>query len=379
MTVTDDRRARARTRPAPHPDTRGRVACRRGPAGPVGTVAAARARARAPSPCSRACPSCTPTPAVTCRPGRSAGSCTPTPGCSRPGCSRINGARLLSLRSGSVEHYSAAFFLTNPELPGLPANEFGIRRLRSVGSQLRERIEVWCFAREPERLEIRLLGRQRLRRPVRDQGRRPRPVGRRSCAPTSRRVGADVHLPNGDFAAQTRVEVSPPGDPGRGRRPGVGAGAGRRRDLVGGHHRAVRRSARDWVVPAHTGFGETGGEEPRQDDATARWYRRGARRCRPTRDLLRQHRRADRARPAGPAGGDAPGRARRGPARGRPAVVPDRLRPGHADHRVPVRLLRTAAGPRGAAASSPRCRARSATTSRTRSRARSCTRSGRAS
>src|SRR5512145_2292733 len=68
----------------------------------------------------------------------------------------INGAKLLSLRSGSVEHYSAAFFLTNPELPGLPANEFGIRRLRSVGNQLRERIEVWCFAREPEHLEIRL-------------------------------------------------------------------------------------------------------------------------------------------------------------------------------------------------------------------------------
>jgi glycogen debranching enzyme len=68
----------------------------------------------------------------------------------------VNGARLLPLRSGNTDHYSAVFFLTNPELEGLRPNEFGVRRRRSLDSQLHERIEVWCFARTPRRIEVRL-------------------------------------------------------------------------------------------------------------------------------------------------------------------------------------------------------------------------------
>src|SRR5690606_31424038 len=47
-------------------------------------------------------------------------------------------------------------FLTNPELEGLRANEFGVRRRRSLDSQMHERIEVWCFARTPRQIEVRL-------------------------------------------------------------------------------------------------------------------------------------------------------------------------------------------------------------------------------
>jgi glycogen debranching enzyme len=68
----------------------------------------------------------------------------------------LNGARLLVLRSGTVDHYSAAFFLTNPELPGLPANTVGVCRLRFVGGGLHERIELQSFAEEPLTLELRL-------------------------------------------------------------------------------------------------------------------------------------------------------------------------------------------------------------------------------
>ena len=68
----------------------------------------------------------------------------------------VNGARLLSLRSGTVDHYSAAFFLTNPELAGLPANTVGVRRLRFVGDGLHERIELQSFADETIGLEVRL-------------------------------------------------------------------------------------------------------------------------------------------------------------------------------------------------------------------------------
>ena len=40
----------------------------------------------------------------------------------------LNGASLLVLDSGTVDHYSAAFFLTNGNLPGLSANKVGVRR-----------------------------------------------------------------------------------------------------------------------------------------------------------------------------------------------------------------------------------------------------------
>jgi glycogen debranching enzyme len=68
----------------------------------------------------------------------------------------VNGARLLALRSRVVDHYSAAFFLTNPELPGLPANSLALRRLRFVGNGLHESIRLQSFLNTPVRLEVRL-------------------------------------------------------------------------------------------------------------------------------------------------------------------------------------------------------------------------------
>jgi glycogen debranching enzyme len=68
----------------------------------------------------------------------------------------LNGAPFLSLRAGVVDHYSAAFFLTNPRLPGMDANAVGVRRLRLVGRGLRERIELSNYASETLRLELRL-------------------------------------------------------------------------------------------------------------------------------------------------------------------------------------------------------------------------------
>jgi glycogen debranching enzyme len=183
----------------------------------------------------------------------------------------INGAKLLSLGSGSVEHYSAAFFLTNPELPGLPANEFGIRRLRSVGNQFRERIEVWCFAREPEHLEIRLSAYSdfadlfEIKDIVRDRSdqivRAHEPDG----------SALQFSYANEGFSVQTRVEVSRPATRVEGD------------DLVWELELAddatwsvdvtVPFTSRPrWVMPAHQGFGESGGEEPYEDDATAQWY-----------------------------------------------------------------------------------------------------------
>jgi N-terminal domain of (some) glycogen debranching enzymes len=68
----------------------------------------------------------------------------------------INGEHLLVLCSEMVDPYSAAFFLTNPELPGLEANTIGVRRQRFVGDGLHERIELESFAEEPVSIELRL-------------------------------------------------------------------------------------------------------------------------------------------------------------------------------------------------------------------------------
>jgi glycogen debranching enzyme len=69
---------------------------------------------------------------------------------------RLNGAPLSVLKSQVVDYYSAAFFLTNPDLPGLRANTLAVRRLRFVGGGLHEQIGIRNSATEPVRFEIRL-------------------------------------------------------------------------------------------------------------------------------------------------------------------------------------------------------------------------------
>ncbi|MEV0430659.1 glycogen debranching N-terminal domain-containing protein [Micromonospora sp. NPDC050495] len=68
----------------------------------------------------------------------------------------VNGSRFLVLRSETIDHYSAQFVLTNPELPGLPPDSLGARRLRYVGEGFHERIEMLSYRAEPVRVELRL-------------------------------------------------------------------------------------------------------------------------------------------------------------------------------------------------------------------------------
>ncbi|MGC4815866.1 glycogen debranching N-terminal domain-containing protein [Micromonospora sp. DT63] len=68
----------------------------------------------------------------------------------------VNGSELLLLRAETLEHYSAQYVLTNPELPGLPPNSLAMRRLRYVGDGFHERLELLSFQTEPVRVEVRL-------------------------------------------------------------------------------------------------------------------------------------------------------------------------------------------------------------------------------
>jgi glycogen debranching enzyme len=179
----------------------------------------------------------------------------------------LNGARLLPLRSGNLEHYSAAFFGTNAELPGLSANAFGVRRLRSVGTTLHERIELWCFAQRTEHVVLRLaVGNDfadlfEIKDVVRD---------RSSDIVRAHNTSAlAFRYRNGEFSAQTRVEVSPPATRVEGD------------DLVWEMDLADDATwtveitvpfdiGPNEVVPVRAGFGEVSGDQP--DDATARWF-----------------------------------------------------------------------------------------------------------
>jgi glycogen debranching enzyme len=68
----------------------------------------------------------------------------------------VNGAPLSLLKSRTVDYYSAAFFLTNKDLPGIRANSLSIRRFRFVGGGVHEQIGVYNSTTEPLRLEVRL-------------------------------------------------------------------------------------------------------------------------------------------------------------------------------------------------------------------------------
>jgi glycogen debranching enzyme len=68
----------------------------------------------------------------------------------------LNGRPLTLLKSGTVDYYSAAFFVSNPDLPGLRANCVAGRRLRFVGSGVLEQIGLANSTAEPVRFELRL-------------------------------------------------------------------------------------------------------------------------------------------------------------------------------------------------------------------------------
>src|SRR5262245_52635911 len=124
----------------------------------------------------------------------------------------INGAPLLVLGSDMVDPFSAAFFLTNPDLPGLGANSVGVRRQRFVGDGLHERIELESFAEEPVSIEVRLaVGTDfadlfEIKEVVRDRSAQIT----RSHAPDGSRLGFSYR--NESFEASAEVEIDPRAD-----------------------------------------------------------------------------------------------------------------------------------------------------------------------
>ncbi|WP_446214106.1 amylo-alpha-1,6-glucosidase [Micromonospora sp. IBSANI012] len=122
----------------------------------------------------------------------------------------VNGGRMLVLRAQTMQHYSAQFVLTNPDLPGLPPDSLGVRRMRYIGDGFRERVELLSFRTEPVRLEIRLAVAAdfadlfEVKSGVRDRS------GQISRTHNTGGTALTFSYANGDFTAQTPVRTSPP-------------------------------------------------------------------------------------------------------------------------------------------------------------------------
>jgi len=70
---------------------------------------------------------------------------------------KLNGRRFSLLKSGTVDYYSAAFFIANQDQPGLRAHCLAGRRLRFVGSGVLEQIELTNSTPGPIHFELRLV------------------------------------------------------------------------------------------------------------------------------------------------------------------------------------------------------------------------------
>src|SRR5436190_21575137 len=68
----------------------------------------------------------------------------------------VNGARPSLLSSGAGEYDTAAFFLTNSDLDGIPGRSMSIQRFRFVGDGLTEVLSVTSHVTVPLEFELRL-------------------------------------------------------------------------------------------------------------------------------------------------------------------------------------------------------------------------------
>jgi glycogen debranching enzyme len=69
---------------------------------------------------------------------------------------RINGVRPLLLSSGKVEYFSAAFYLRNPVVPGLPQDTLSIARERFIGEGMQDHLILRNESAEPLSFELEL-------------------------------------------------------------------------------------------------------------------------------------------------------------------------------------------------------------------------------
>jgi glycogen debranching enzyme len=118
---------------------------------------------------------------------------------------RIGDGRPAVLTSNSVDHFSAAFFMTNNELPGIPPHSLSIQRYRYIGNGLTEVVVITNHGTEPVTLPVKLTVGADFADLFEVKDMRFRKRGEFSVAHDHERSTIVYTYDHGDFSAATRV------------------------------------------------------------------------------------------------------------------------------------------------------------------------------
>jgi glycogen debranching enzyme len=118
---------------------------------------------------------------------------------------RISGERPAVLTSNSLDHFSAAFFMTNNELPEIPPHTMSIQRYRSIGQGLTEVIVVTNHRDEPATLQVRLTCGADFADLFEVKDMRMRKRGAFTVTPDDGASTITYAYTHGDFTAKTRI------------------------------------------------------------------------------------------------------------------------------------------------------------------------------
>jgi glycogen debranching enzyme len=118
---------------------------------------------------------------------------------------RIGDGRPAVLTSNSVDHFSAAFFMTNNELPDIPPHSLSIQRYRYIGNGLTEVIVITNHGTQPVTLPVKLTVGADFADLFEVKDMRFRKRGEFSLAHDHERSTIVYTYDHGDFSAATRV------------------------------------------------------------------------------------------------------------------------------------------------------------------------------
>ncbi|MGH2590237.1 MAG: amylo-alpha-1,6-glucosidase [Actinomycetota bacterium] len=118
---------------------------------------------------------------------------------------RIGDGRPAVLTSNSVDHFSAAFFMTNNELPGIPPHSLSIQRYRYIGNGLTEVVVITNHGTDPVTLPVKLTVGADFADLFEVKDMRFRKRGEFSVAHDHERSTIVYTYDHGDFSAATRV------------------------------------------------------------------------------------------------------------------------------------------------------------------------------
>src|SRR5438067_4126657 len=124
----------------------------------------------------------------------------------------VNDHKLDSLTAGNINYYSAAFYLTNPDMPGLKPRSISVRRSRFAGDGLTEEIWIKNHLDTPVSLQVRLLCAIDFADLFEVKSMDVEKQGALRIKPDEKRAHLNYDYVNGTFKARAQIRSSIPAD-----------------------------------------------------------------------------------------------------------------------------------------------------------------------